>query len=249
MSKLILNMEAAESIIKTTKLLQDKIKADSKAALNPKMFIQENTEKLVKTARKQLAENSVERQKIFLKDMQEQKTKLDNYIKRERTGQEQIHMIRSQRIERAKTAEEAAAIYRRNVDRLSESEREKHRWIYDDALEEAIAQVEPEAAFIGEQTIDQYRGDIEKHYREGIKIAFEIFKQAPEIDALVNEQIEALAAGEEPVNYPWAKVVNEILENARQNVRGPEPLPTFKINPYDTEGEAEAAEAEPAEAI
>jgi hypothetical protein len=246
MSKLILNMEAAESIIKTTKLLQDKIKADSKAALNPKMFIQENTEKLVKTARKQLAENSVERQKIFLKDMQEQKAKLDNYIKRERTGQEQIHMIRSQRIERAKTAEEAAAIYKRNVDRLSESEREKHRWIYDDALEEAIAQVEPEAAFIGEQAIDSFRNDIERHYRENIKIAFEIFKQAPEIDALINEQIETLAAGEEPVNYPWAEVVNEILANAQRNVRGPSPMPEIAVNPYDSE--TEAAEAEPAEA-
>jgi hypothetical protein len=245
MSNLIINMEKAQSIIETTKQLHDKIKADSKAALNPGMYIKENTEKLAKAARQRLAENSRERQQLFIKDIREQKNRLDGYTKREKTGQEQIHMIRSQRIERAQTAEEAAKIYKRNVERLSEAEREKLRWIYDDALEEAICQVEPEAAFMGEQAIDEFRNDIEKHYREKIKIAFEIFKQAPEIDALINEQIEALEAGEDPVSYPWAEVVNEIMTNARRNVKGPEPLPTMSINPYDAEAEenSEAAAA------
>lgn len=239
MSNLIINMEKAQSIIETTKKLHEKIKADSKAALNPGMYIKENTEKLAKAARQQLAENSKERQGIFIKDIREQKNRLDGYMKREKTGQEQIHMIRSQRIERAKTAEEAAKIYKRNVERLSEAEREKLRWIYDDALEEAICQVEPEAAHLGEMAIDEFRTDIEKHYREKIQIAFEIFKQAPEIDALINEQIETLEAGKDPVIYPWPEVVNEIMANARRNVKGPEPLPTMSINPYDAEEESE----------
>jgi hypothetical protein len=243
MSKLIANLENVAGVLRTAELMVDKIKSESKAAMDPKQYTKENTIKTVKETRAKIDGLATERAKILLSELAEKRARLDHYLKPERTGQEQQHFWRSERIARAKTAEEAAEIYKRNLDRLSKSDQQKHRYIYDDSLYETIAQLEPAAAHLAELAIDPYRSDIERSYIQGVKVQHEIYQQSKVIDTAIEEQLQALEQGKAPVHFNWAQIVNEIRSNALHNVTGPEPLPTFKINPYDTEAEAEPAEA------
>jgi hypothetical protein len=247
MTSLIGNLESAESTLKTTSLLLAKLRKDARAAVDPKMYIAENSKKLISTARKELEKNASERHEILLENYSQAKGKLESYMKPQRTGTENMHFMRAERITRSQTTEEAIATYQRNVSRLSGEERKNLRLIYDDALYEAIARIQPEADFRADQAIDNFRNDVEVHYITGVKIEFEILKQTKELDALINEQIKALENGGEATHYPWAQVVSEISENAKRNVRGPSPMPTLQINPYEeeatTEENSEAAAA------
>lgn len=245
---LVANLDKIATSIKTAETLVEKIKQDSRAALNPKQFINENSKKVVAAARKDIEQASLERSKIFLGDISKQRDRLESYIKSRRPKNETLQFLRAERINQAKDIEEAISIYKRNIGRMSKEDQEACRPIYDDSLLEYVARVEPEAAYLAEGAIDEFRTDIEKHYIEELKIAHEIFQNSKIIDSQIEEQLKALERGESPINFDWPKVVNQIRENAKHNIRGVELPQELKINPYD-EGteEVEAEEAAAAE--
>jgi len=239
---LVANLDKIGSSIKTAEMLIDKIRQDSKAALNPKDFVIENSKKVVATARKDIEQASTERSKIFLSDIAKQRDRLESYFKSRRPRNETLQFLRAERIFQANSIEEAIAIYRRNIGRMSKEDQETCRPIYDDALLEYIARVEPEAAYLGESAIDEFRSDQEKHYLQELKIAHEIFQNSKIIDVQIEEQLTALERGETPAYYDWPAVINEIRENAKHNISGAELPVESKVNPYDDEPTEEEAE-------
>jgi hypothetical protein len=246
---ILANLENAAASLGAAETLINKIKADSRSAMDPKTFIKENTKKVIATLRKDLANNATERTKILLENCGKAQSKLDAYMRPARTGTENLHFMRAERITRAQTAEEARGTYKRNVARLTADELKNVRYIYDDALFEAIAMIEPAAEYLADMTIDEFRGDIEKYYREGVKLEYETYDQLKEITGLIESQIADLEAGESPTKYNWAKVLNEATDNARHNVRGASPMPEVKINPYDSESELENESEGESEAV
>ena len=240
---ILANLEKAEAILKNGEALINGIKAESRAAVNPKTFIQENTNKIVGKVRKDLAENATERSKILLSNCFKAQSKLEAYTKPSRTGLETLHFMTAERITRASSLEDALASYKRQVSRLSASELKDLRYVYDGALFEAVAIFEPAAEFRADQAIDAFRSDTEKAYREDVKLEVEVFQQLKEIDALIESQVAELEAGEKPVHYSWAQVLNEARENARLNIQVASPMPELKVNPYDSESEESAAPA------
>jgi hypothetical protein len=243
MSKLISNLENMADVLKTAKLLIDKITADSKAATNPKEYIQANKIKVLQKTKAELEQSKTERAKILMGDIIKQQERLAKYMERNRPKNETMLFMKAERINQAKNVDEAISIYKRGLDRMTPSDREASRPIFDEALQEYIARTEPAAAFRAEEVINEYRSDIEKHYIEELKIAHEIREQSKILDAQIENQVQALEEGKDPTVFNWPQIVNEINDNAKHAIRGPEPVPAFQINPYDTEAEAEPAEA------
>jgi len=232
MSNLIINLNKVADSLETAGLLLDKIKTDSKAAINPQQYVAENKTKTVQQLRNSLDELNTERRKILISEISKHKNRLDDYTKKQKPDNQVLQFMRAERINNAKSAEEAISIYKRQLDRMSDDERNKARFIYDDALHEYIAREEPSAVYRVEQTIDEYRNDIEKNYIQELKIAHEINENSKIIDAQIEEQIKAMQEGETPALFDWARIVNEIKENAKYAVRGPE-ANKIDLNPYD----------------
>lgn len=232
MSSLIINLNKVADSLETASLLLDKIKTDSKAAINPKEYVTENKNKIVQQLRKSIDEFNTERKKILISEISKHKNRLDDYTKKQKPDNQVLQFMRAERINNAKSVEEAIGTYRRLLDRMSDDERNKARFIYDDALHEYIAREEPSAFYRAEQTIDEYRNDIERHHIQELKIAHEINENSKIIDAQIEEQIKAMQEGETPANFDWARIVNEINENAKYKVRGPQSV-KIDLNPYD----------------
>jgi len=232
MSNLIINLNKVADSLETAGLLLDKIKTDSKAAINPQQYVAENKTKTVQQLRNSLDELNTERRKILISEISKHKNRLDDYTKKQKPDNQVLQFMRAERINNAKSAEEAIQIYRRQLDRMSDDERNKARFIYDDALNEFIAREEPAAIHMVEEAIDDYRGDIEKHYIEELKIAHEINEQSKIINSQIESQVQAMQEGETPANFNWAQIVNEINENAKYAIRGPQKT-NINLNPYD----------------
>jgi len=117
MSNLIINLNRVADSIKTAELLMDKIKSDSKAALQPHEYVKENSRKTVEQVKANLEELKTERKKMLINEVVKHKKRLDDYAKKQKPDNHVLQFMRAERILNAKSTEEAISIYKRQLDR------------------------------------------------------------------------------------------------------------------------------------
>jgi len=121
MSNLIINLNKVADSIKTAELLLDKIKTDSKAALQPHEYVKENSRKTLEQVKNNLQELNIERKKLLISEVVKHKNRLDDYTKKQKPDNHVLQFMRAERILNAKSTEEAISIYKRQLDRRRRS--------------------------------------------------------------------------------------------------------------------------------
>ncbi len=214
------NISKLQSEFKSAMQAYQKINEESRAAQNPDEYKKINKKKVAEKFKENMNELREERKQLFYEDVAHAQEKLNNYYQKERAGRDSYHFLRAERILQAKDLDEAKTIYRRQLDRMTPEERQKHRFSYDDALSELQAKVAPEAGPLVEDVINEYRSGIELAHLTSAKVAQEVYNQLPALENFINMSIEDVLEGEEPPKLNFAEVVNDIKDNARKNIAG-----------------------------
>ena len=238
---LVNNLEKLSGAFTKAAVTNKKIEAESRSAKNPGLYRTENMRKNIETLESEIAEIKTNIKTIMIEDVQKAFHRLDDYYKSERGEDAGHHFLRSQRIENAKDLESGIAAYKRSLDRMPTADRKRFRYVYDDALQELQARVEPHAGYTVEEVIDGYRDGLELSYIAESKISMAVFNQIQTLNTAIEMQLQSVKEGNEPATYSWAQIISEIRMNAKNNVYGPqEPEGELKAavqNPYDEEKE------------
>ncbi len=196
-----------------------KVQDEAPQAKDPDTYIAKNKETIIKKLKSELSEIKAERQQILQKEWQDSQEKLNKHYGRERASRDSYHFLRAERILQAKDLDEAKTIYRRQLDRMTPEDRQRHRFSYDDALYELQAKASPGTEAIVEKVIDEYRNGLEVVYLTQSKIDYEIYKNSNILDSAITMAIGDIEKGTGS-SMPWAQIVNDIKENAKNNVLG-----------------------------
>jgi len=241
-------LDKLDSAFKAAMLKNKLIAKEARSAKDPALYTRENQKSNMAKTKTEVINTTAEMKQIFIENIKESHENLNKYYKRERSENSNYHFMRAERINQARSLEEGREIYRRQLNRMDPETRQKHRFAYDDSLAELAARLEPEAGFMVEDTIDEYRPAVEKAYITESKVALEMFKQFPTLEAAIQTNLTDIENGEEPTSFKWAQIINEMKVNAIRNIIGAEEpkgeakQAALKINPYADEPAEEEAE-------